>query len=351
MFFQPQTSHIGLDIGDRSLKAIQLKKTIKGKLIINAVSSISMPEGIFDDGNIKQPDKFIEAVKQLLSHPSFGRFITNNVVACLPETKTFIMMIDVPPMSEEEKPQAIKWEAEHHIPVPIDETYWDWQTMPNTTSSSHTPILLGVVPKDISNSYSDALLSAKLTPLALEIEAISIVRSLIGPKLAQSDTATMIVDIGGTRTSLIVFDKGTIQFTVSLPISGRRITQTIAETLNISEAEAEQAKKVCGFDKDKCEGAITNILQPIINELVNRVQESQIFYRDHFPNGSKITQVILCGGGANFKKISEIFSQALSLPITLGDPTVNLDKNNIPIPTEAVVSYTTAIGLALKESF
>ncbi len=348
MFFQPQTVHIGLDIGDRSLKAIQLKKTLSGHLEISAVSSIGVAEGVFDEGNIKEPAKLTEALKQLFAKPSYGKFVTNNVVACLPETKTFIMMIDIPPMSEVERPQAIKWEAEHHIPVPIDDTYWDWQAMPSANNNAHIPILLGVAPKDISHSYTDVLADAKLTPLALEIEAVAIIRSLISNELNNSPQATMVIDIGGTRTSLMVFDKGSIQFSVSLPISGRRITQTVAKTLNISEAEAEKAKKICGFDKDKCDGAIVSILQPIVDELITRVRESQIFYRDHFPNGSKIGQVILCGGGANFKKINDIFAAALQLPISLGNPTVNLDKTALHIPPEEIVGYTTAIGLALR---
>ena len=146
----------------------------------------------------------------------------------------------------------------------------------------------------------------------------------------------------------MVFDKGSIQFSVSLPISGRKITETIAKTLNISEVEAEKAKKICGFDNDKCDGAITSILQPIVDELITRVRESQIFYRDHFPNGSKIGQVILCGGGANFKKINHIFADTLQLPVTIGDPSVNLDKATLHIPEEEIVGYTTAIGLALR---
>lgn len=348
MFFQPQTVHIGLDIGDRSLKAIQLKKTLNGHLEISAVGNIHVPEGVFDEGSIKQPEKLSGLFKELFAKPVYGKFITNNVVACLPETKTFIMMIEIPPMSEVERPQAIKWEAEHHIPVPIDDTYWDWQAMSLTDSNAHTPILLGVAPKDITHSYTDALANAKLAPVALEIEAVAIIRSLISNNLVNNPAATMIVDIGGTRTSLMVFDKGSIQFSVSLPVSGRKITETIAKTLNISETEAEQAKKLCGFDKNKCSGAITSILQPIVDELIARVRESQVFYRDHFPNGSKIGQVILCGGGANFKKISDIFAEALQLPVTIGDPTVNLDKSALHIPNEEIVGYTTAIGLALR---
>jgi cell division ATPase FtsA len=106
-------------------------------------------------------------------------------------------------------------------------------------------------------SYTTA--TAGLFPAALVIEAVAIARSLLPLEEAQTTSATIIIDIGAARTGLIVFDQGTIQFTVSLPISGHKITATIATSLKLDEAEAEQAKILCGLDPKKCHGSMATI--------------------------------------------------------------------------------------------
>ena len=350
MILKTQPASIGLDISDRSIKAVQLRRNLKGKLELQALSKCELPATVFDDGEIKDAEALTLAITELLTKAAIGSFSTSYVNACLPETKTFIKMIDVPPMSVDEIGQAVKWEAEHHIPIPIDETYWDWQLIGTPAeANARLPILLAVVPKNIVDTYAQAIINAKLLPLAFEVEAVPITRSLLS-SLSQeaSPTATMIIDIGATRTSLIVVDLNTIQFTVSLPISGRGITEVIASSLKLSEPQAEKAKIICGLDPKKCQGAIGEILYKMIDTLINRIRESIVFYREHFPQGNKIGEIILCGGGSNFKLIDKHLSTKLQLPVKRGNPWRNLEPSPSPLKVAELVSYTTAIGLALR---
>ncbi len=352
MLFSNQQISLGLDISDRSIKAVQLKRNIKGKLELQALSQLDLPPTIFEEGEIKDSDGLTQFIIKLITKPQIGSFNTSYVTACLPETKTFIKVIDIPPMPEKEIHNAVKWEAEHHIPIPIEDTYWDWQKIDTPAkNNARLPVLLAVVPKNIVDTYTAAINNAKLTPLALEVEAVPIARSLLpysnsNPK----NTATMIIDMGATRTSLIVVDLNSIQFTVSLPISGRRVTETIARSLKLSEEQAEKAKIICGLDPKKSHGAIGEILHQTIDDLINRIRESIIFYREHFPEGNKIGEILLCGGGSNFKLIDKHLSSSLELPVKKGDPWLNLKPSPPPLKNNELISYTTALGLALRTS-
>jgi type IV pilus assembly protein PilM len=349
MFLQPHQEHLGLDISDRSIKAVQFKPTLAGKLELVGLASADLAAGVIIDGEIKQVEPLVRAITEMMIKPNFGKFNTSYVVASLPEGKTFIKVIDIPPMSTDEIPQAVKWEAEHHIPIPIDETYWDWQQVGHQASNNaRLPILLGVVPRAIVDSYNTALSQARLVPIAMEIEAVPIARSLL-PAEPNPDEAVMIIDIGATQTSLVVVDHGTIQFTVSLPISGRKITETIATTLNLNESQAEKAKIVCGLDPKKCHDAMGQILYKVMDELVRRIGEAVIFYREHFPTGHQLNQVILCGGGANFKFIDQHLADKLHLKVSRGNPWRNLEPSPTPLKPSELIGYTTAIGLALRK--
>jgi len=68
----------------------------------------------------------------------------------LPETKTFIKLIEVSktpnPISE-----TIEHEIEKHIPVPINEIFYDWQIIDERANKQR--ILIGVAPQNIVNQY------------------------------------------------------------------------------------------------------------------------------------------------------------------------------------------------------
>ncbi len=349
MLFEPRQTFLGLDISDRSLKAVQFVPSLRGQQRLKGLGYIDLAPGVFDEGKLKQPAAFVQALKQMLSNPRLGKFTTAYTVASLPESKTFIKLIDIAPLPEADIPEAVRSEAEHHIPIPIDETYWDWQQMGGgTKTNARLPILLGVAPKTIVESYAQALEQAELVPAALQIEAVAITRSLLPLDQNVSTSGAMVIDIGATRTSLIVFDQNSIQFTVSLPISGRQITEIIASTLKLSEIEAEKAKILCGLDPKKCRGAMAQILHNVMDELLHRINESLSFYQEHFPQSHKVTQLILCGGGSNFRAIDDYLSQSLGLPVVRGNPWRNLEPTKPPLKPDELISFTTAIGLALQ---
>lgn len=350
MLFEPHQEYFGLDISDRSLKAVQLKRTLRGKLEVTALSRLNLPEGLFNNGQIIKPTEVIEALKKLIIQPEYGKFTTLCVAVSLPETKTFIKMIDIPPMETSEMPTAVKWEAEHHIPIPIDETYWDFQVIDQPAApNSRLPILLCVAPQNDVNNYTEVLTKAELIPVSLEIEAAAITRSLLPPQ--PTEIANIIIDIGANRTGLIVCDRGIVLFTVSLPLSGQTITNTIADTLKITTDQAEKAKIVCGLDPSTCHGAIGEILHTVMTELISRIHDSLNYYQEHFSNHQPINEIILCGGGANFKMIDTYLSKALNLPVRRGNPWLNINNHPQTIPDEESIGLTSAIGLALRTFF
>jgi Tfp pilus assembly PilM family ATPase len=149
---------------------------------------------------------------------------------------------------------------------------------------------------------------------------------------------------------LAIFDKGVIQTTISLPISGNKITETIMNTLKLDWQQAEKAKVVCGLDKDKCSGALSEILNDNFEELAQKIRQSVQFYYDHYPNPNQIKQIIICGCSANFSEIDKNITEKSGISTIVGDPWTNVafdqQKNLLP-PTQSL-TLTTAIGLALR---
>lgn len=328
MFSKISNYPIGLDISDLSLKFVQLNK-IKDVITIQSFSKISLQKDCIESGEIKDKAKVLKAIKTLMNKPKFGKVTSNQVIACLPEPKTFIKLIEVEG-DPDDLEDAVISELKKHIPLSIDEIYYDYQVI--ESSEDEKLVIFGASPKNLVDQYLDLLTEAKLSVLALEIESTAISRSLLleeSPDYSSHKSRNyVIVDIGANRSSVFVYSKNTVLFNVSIPISGRDISDKIAETLKIKSEKADIAKIVCGLDKKKCGGVINNNLSYMIEKLVDRIEDVIQFYYNHFSEYGKLNKILLCGGVANIKNIDKTIEKKTSIKTKVGNAFTNLTKPN-----------------------
>lgn len=333
----------GLDISQQALRLVQVKKRGK-KLALSAYGEVAVPAGAIANGEVVSGDPLVGAIGKLLKSAHGDKVTTRNVVTVLPEQKTFIKVITIAVDSTAPLVDRIRDEARNHIPLNLDEAYFDWQLLRQNGRTAS--VLIGVAPQPIVDSYLAVLERAGLVVHALEIEAAAITRSLLGNN---ENRTTMVIDFGAIRTGLIIYSNNAVSFTTSLPISGNGITKTITETLKIDPKKAEEAKILCGLDPTKCEGALRKVLTSAINALVTHIKRTVTFYQTSFIDQPAISGVVLCGGGANILSLDTMLAEKLKLPVTIGTPAVHLTAaSKVAVPPQRLLSYTTAIGTALR---
>lgn len=353
LFPDPTKNAVGLDVSERVFRLVEIRKGpfYRRSLQLHRYSEERLPDGLVVAGEFKKPDEVVARIKSLLKK-AYGRRSAIGAIVSLPETRTFIKVINVKkPEKAEDIPRAIVAEAELHIPTPINDLYIDWQHLEDPSKiavGKPMNVTIAAAPKQVVDGYSAVLEAAGLVPVAFEIEAQAIVRSVI-PRNDDGSRAIGIIDFGATRSSLIVYDKGTIQFTVSIPLSGDVVTQRISEALAVGTEEAERTKRQCGVDAHKCGTKLWGIMEPFMAEMTDRVLDAVEFYRDHFPNGRQLDEIILTGGGANTARMDELLSELTKTPVRKADPWVNIDAGHSPLPSEIILSSSTAVGLALRQ--
>lgn len=367
-FFSLKNEAFGLDISDLSLKTVFLRKK-KGFFELAAFGERKLKPGIVEDGEIKNEKKLAEIIKEAIKNPKRGKIQTKYVIVSLPEKKSFLEIIQMPKLREEELKSAILYEAENYIPLPVHEVYLDYQVIPPVyESSKKINILLAAIPKKIADSYLSTLKLAGLFPLAFEIESLAIARALIKNEIA--DSPVFLIDIGATKSIFVIFSGYSVRFSFSSPISSNTFTQAIAKNLNISFEKAEKIKieqglaekfKVKLKEKDmifeEMKGTIFEILVPPLVDFVQQIKKCLEYYKTHtennylVPTEKGISKILLSGGGANLKGLPFFLSLELKTPVQLADPLVNLRKDIKEIrdlPPSEFLKYTTAIGLALR---
>lgn len=343
----------GLDIGDLALKAVYIKK-VGGRPIIAGFNKIDISLDILQRGEIKDMDKMAKIVKDLLSNVKPRRIPTPYVHACLPEVQGFIKLITVKNGNDDEIRENLLKELPNHIPLDIEDSYIDWRIISHNNETQEIAVLVGAVPKPIADNYNALLIKSGLKPMSLQIEAEAIMRCLLPYKKMPRESMA-IVDVGATRSSFICLAGGAIQFSVSLPFSGEKLTRQIERTLQLEKIESEKGKILCGLDASKCQGILAEILKRELGDLVNSIRQSIDYNSEHFYKNPPIKSILLCGGGANLKGATEYLnSQLPDIKFSLGNPFTNIAaKQNSIIKTKPAqlsnpLTYTTSIGLALS---
>ena len=351
MFTIKEHNVIGLDIGDFTLRLVCIEKYGK-KFSVVSQGELPLPQGCINDGEIQKPDQLTHAIQQLVSSSNGKKIRTDKVISVLPDTKTFIKLLKIESESIEKLPEHLIQEMPRHIPYSMDEIYFDWQMSGEFQKNAKNDVLAGAAPIQIVDSYMGVIKSAGLLPIALEIEAAPLARSLFSLHRQNNSSARIIIDFGATRTSLIVYDQNTIQFCMSLPVSGNDITRKISEKLDLDLKKAEQAKILCGLDKKKCKGILKTILMGNVSILMRKVEEAIFFYEEQNGKTGIIKEILLCGGGAYLMDLDTILYEKFHIPVKLGDPMTNISKigNSIRLDKNNILSYATAIGLALRGS-
>lgn len=355
MFNTPFPNAFGLDISDLSIKLVQLENTSNRFLgsysyKIKNAREITLPAGLIVNGEIIQPEKVVSYIIKILQGTKKGEKKINSswVVASLPELQSFIKLIVLNKDKEEIIDEDILIEAKKHIPFTEDEKYYlDWDILPSIKEKT-TRILISAIMKETADSYTKLLESVGLGIVALENEALSIARSTVTASKEYKNEARGLLDIGATRSSFIVYDNETVQFTADFDFSGELLTVALSQKMKISREEAEEIKIKYGLQY-KQQKQIWSLLMDYSKNFAAELRKAIYFYYSHFPETNRIKHITMCGSGSTLKHLDKVLSLELKNECRLGHVWKNLNnKKTLELDEKKYLGYATAIGLALR---
>lgn len=345
-------SCLGIDIGTSSIKVICLSKVGQRVRLDNygEISVLSLYE---------KPFRTFEKSTLLLSGVDISRAIqailkeakidTKVATFSLPDFSSFFTDFELPPMTQKELPEAIRYEAPQHIPLPISEVTLDWQVIGGQLvdrKGTKLKILLVAVPNDVINQYREIAQKTHLELKALEAEVFGLSRAAV-----KEGTRTIgLVDIGAQSTTISVIDKGLLKLSHSFDIAGNEFTQVISQSLNVDFKIAEKLKKKYGLIEgpEEKNQRVANILFPLIDSVLAEISR---IYRDFVQlEKREIEKIILAGGSSLIPGLKEYFSSVLKKEMEIINPFIELSYPPIlePALREMGPAYAIAVGTALR---
>lgn len=346
----PFENAFGLDIGDLSLKLIWLSvdKKQKDQTIYKIKDSrrIALPPGYIINGEIQQPEMVRKKLLQLLDKVGYDKKITSPWVAAdLPEPKTFLTSIEFDMPAAQITKEDVEFQCQKHLPFDLTNAYLDWQIIPQSTGQTTTRVLIGAVEKIAADSYTYLLQSANLQPVALEVEALAIARVLI----AGDTNCGAILDLGATRSAVIIYDQGGVRFSTSLNFSGEIINTALVQSLKIDYHKIEEMKIKNGLNYIKEFPNYLKIIDELTQRLVTEIKQAFDYYSDHYPNAQIIEKMILCGGMAEMENLRDTLMRRLEIPCEFADPFKNISTKNLTAENKKnALTMISALGLAMR---
>jgi type IV pilus assembly protein PilM len=344
-FFQPHMPSFGLQLNGSSLKLMQLRRS-GGKVHVQSYSYVSLPKNLMANDAIVDQDGLAALIRRSIEKPAFGSISTNRVSISLPESKSFVRVMQIPVTNESQVESAVMFEAESYVPMPMDQVYFDWKIVRKLEGAME--VLIVASPKETVDAYINVLEKAHLKPIAVEVESQSLERALINQKTQET---ALLIDIDAWQTNLIMIERGNLQFTSSIPIAGSTFTERISQALGVTPQKAESIKREVGLTSTPEYPNIKAALQPVLISLSEEIKNIIKFHYDH--SQEKITTVLLCGGNASTKNLPEALTEALKdiagVPVVVSNPWVNLPEiQDPPLSYEQSLNFTAAIGLAIR---
>ena len=355
-------SVLGIDIGTSAIKIVQLRND-EGISVLETYGEIAL--GPLGDAEVGQSvnlpaETLAKALTDLMKEASVT---TTRCGVSVPFVSSLVKLIDVPPLDAKQLATVIPIEARKYIPVSINEVQLDWFIVPETEQrlfegdtnleeAKEHPLtrklaLVVAMHNDVLQKYTETLRLAGLEPSFYEIEVFSNMRATVSRSLAP----VAIIDVGASSSKLYIIELGIVLASHVISAGSQDITRTLASSTHVSMAKAEEIKRQAGIMSGTQNEDIAHVSHAATLTMERIFSESRRVLAGFQAKYNKvITKVVLTGGGATLKGLSDFARQQLELEVEIAHPFAHVQAPAFldDVLREAGPDFVVPIGLALR---
>ena len=326
---------IGLNISDFSAEAVVLYKRRKTWDLIS-FARFRLSPGTVENGQILQHDKLKEELKKMFAQGK-PPIRASSVFLSIPDSRVFARLLSLSKtLRRKDLEEAARNKAEEFIPEDRDNLMSAIKILP--VNNGQSEVFYVAAQKGLVKEWIQIFEEMGFDILGITMESIS---SFAGLSDAAKQSDTLLLDIGARTTIAAIFDKNSIRDSISIPIAGNNITDTLVQKLGVSHTAAEERKRQVGMDSSIDQGEVMLVIQGQMQPVADELKKFITFYEES--SGRKLKNLIIIGGTAQIKGLDKYFGDNLNLKIT---PTETILKGR-KLPEHFLANkYINALGLA-----
>jgi len=366
------SNSFGVQIEDNAIRLVEIRQNRKG-LEVTGFFKKSLETGIVEKGVIKKKKTLAKIVSQGLVHCTPNPIEKKKVICSVPEYKSFVKIIEIPLMEVEEITEAIKWEAEDNIPLPLKKVYYDWKIIDSSKEEGKMNIMLVAAPRDVIDSRIETFELCGLLPFGFvpdsfglnkclamveqnKINTNSQVSQLNKAQLAENKQLAAVIYFGDEKSVIFIRRGPIILFSSSILFNASQFVKEIIKplTLNkhgksksINQDVALEEIKRNGFGDQHQGKEYYQTAQIVIKELLREIKNALNYFERK--EEIQIPAIYLTGAGSSLKGIDEFFSAELGRKIEKGKELAGYDiaGGSLAIPKNFICDYAIVLGSAL----
>jgi type IV pilus assembly protein PilM len=339
---------IGLDIGTRSVKIVQIDRSGKG-FSLGFVGLAPLPEGAIVEKSIKNPDQVANSTKELYAN---SRSRIKNVSTSLAGNAVIIKQVTMALMSDSELEKLIQIEAEPYIPFDMDDVNLDFFILEETPEKpGFMEVVLVAVKKDYLGEYVDLITSLGLVPTIVDVDpfALGVMYEFCYPDSLEEIVA--LVNFGAATINVNILKSGVSQFTRDLPLGGDNMTREIMRFFNVDFQRAENMKA----------GALLGNVSPLsletifarhVDLYISELRKTFDFFSANV-SPHPLEKIFLSGGAAATYGLISAIGREFNVPVEAVDPfrgfAINPKVFDAGYLAHIGSSMAIAVGLALRD--
>jgi type IV pilus assembly protein PilM len=362
--FSRQGTGVAVELGPERINIAQIQKK-SADIKLQNLCSAEVPEGVFEEGRIVNPQDLAELIKSALA---VNNIKADYAVTAVPMRESVIRLIPLPAELDDRELRdlVLNHEAALYLPYPREEVDLDYQKLDLITDEDgidKIQVMLAATRKEVTESYLETFHYAGLNVKVLEITSFAILRT-IKEQLRQfaPQEAVVLVDIEFDCTEIAIIVNGIPQFNRTVPLGTIHLQEALSSAMNLPPSRNSDVLQ----DMTIPDIPVSNLTMSTIGdgninpgmaammrtlaELADEVRRSIEFYMSHNGQELKLEQLLLAGPGGGLGQLDLFFTQRLSIPTTQIDPVAGLGLDtDLDIPIGQRPGLGVILGLGMRE--
>jgi len=313
---------VALNIGSQRIGMAVFEPSTTGGLVLKAYDYQEiMADPALDAARVGQTRIAIAELAQRLN-VSGGQ-----VRYAIAGQAVFTRFVKLPPIQQDNIEQLVTFEAQQHVPFPLNEVVWDYELI---EGGADKEAVIVAIKSDALDEVNSAVNDGGLETCEVDVAPMALCNAF-RDEYGKMDETVLLIDIGAKTSDLIYFEGGRF-FTRSIPIGGMSITAAIAKEYGVPFAEAEKQKVTNGLvalggghteQLDEAVAALAMVIRNAMSRLPAEIARTTNYYRSQH-GGSAPRRVMIAGGGVNLPYTLEFFQEKLNLPVEYFNPVRHL---------------------------
>jgi type IV pilus assembly protein PilM len=304
---------VGIDIGATAVRAAVLKVTVRDgvpSVTSQHLGGVPLHPGTVVNGVVADSASLTVALKTLWRTNDIS---CRNVIVGVANPLVLVREIQIPHLEPEQQARALPFQARDVIALPMDQVVLDFTPLgpPDSDSNLVTGLLVASPRQPVLTAVA-AVERAGLKVSRVDLSSFAVLRSSADDGL----DVEAVIDLGAHLTTVVVHQRGIPKLVRTLPRGGEELTAHLAERLNLSLEEAEEAKCTSGLG---IAGEVSTVLDDCVGPLLSEIRSSINYFRTGH-TGAPLRGISLTGGGAALTGLAELVAKQNGAPTRVSDP-------------------------------